>query len=186
MKQPIVPAITRYLALFLFVAALSACRVEGPQGPPGQDGRDGQDGNANIISINYEAIESDWYDVGTPGEDDYFLALDFEVPEIDQAIVDNGLVLVYYRETGNSNWFALPYTAISHNPEYIEKMDVIYDLEFVGIQSKASDRSATPYAGIFRVIVADAVPVGKREIDYTNYTEVAEFLGITEGIQQYR
>ena len=170
---------------------LSSCfrGPQGPIGPQGQDGlngRDGLDGNANVISINYAADPSHWYDVGTPGEDDYFMALDLDVPEITQDIVDNGLVLVYYRADTQDPWTALPYTIVSHNPDYIEKLDFIYDLGFVGMQSQASDRNATAYEGIFRVIVATAIPVGKMEVDYSNYHEVSTLLGIYENDQKFR
>ncbi|MEM7370911.1 MAG: collagen-like protein [Bacteroidota bacterium] len=179
---------------FTFIALLgilmSSCvGPRGPQGPAGQDGfdgRDGADGNANVISINYAADPSHWYDVGAPGEDGYFMALDLDVPEITQDIVSNGLVLVYYRADTQDPWTALPYTIIAHNPDYIEKLDFIYDLAFVGLQSQASDRNATAYEGIIRVIVASAVPVGKMEVDYSNYDEVATYLGIYENDQKYR
>lgn len=176
------------LSMFTLVAlAFSSCiGPRGPQGPQGFDGRNGQDGNANVWSINYLAIESDWYDVGFSGDDGYYLALDFDVPEIDNIIVNSGVVMVYYRETDGSPWTALPYTFISHNPEYIEKLDFIYDLSFVGIQSQASDRQATPYAGTYRVIVADGIPIGKTEIDWTDYDVVSDFLALEDVEQQFR
>ncbi len=177
----------RLLTLTLFAAVMSSCiGPRGPQGPPGRDGRDGQDGNANVWSINYLALENDWYDVGTPGQDGYYLALDLDVPEIDNIIVNSGVVMVYFRETETSPWVALPYTFISHNPEYIEKLDFMYDLGFVGMQSQASDREATPYAGTFRVIVADGVPIGKTDIDWTDYEVVSEYLSLETVEQQYR
>lgn len=175
----------RFASLVLMAVIASACvRVQdgpqGPQGPPGQDG------NANVISINYQATSENWYDVGNPGEDDYFLALDLDVPEITSDIVNSGLVLVYYRPDSDSPWFALPYTVISHNPEYMEKLDFIYDLGFVGMQSKATDRNASAWEGTFRVIVASAVPVGKKALNIADYEETASVLGVSEDHQIYR
>ena len=171
-------------ALFILSIGLSACvRVDGPQGPQGSPGRDG---NANVISINYEVFESDWFEVGTPGENDFYMALDLSVPEIDQDIMDNGLVLAYYRIDDKSPWIALPYTLISHDPAYVEKLDFIYDVGFVGFQSQATDKNATPYEGIFKIIVASAFPVNKMEVDYTNYEEVAVWLGISEDQTEFR
>ncbi len=174
----------------LAISSIACTRVvdgpQGPQGPQGPPGFNGRDGNANVWSINYAALDSDWYDVGVSGEDGYFLALDLNVPEIDSDILNNGLVLVYYREQESSPWTALPYTFISHNPEYIEKLDFIYDLSFVGMQSQASDRQATPYAGTFRVIVAAGIPVGKAEIDWTDYELVQEYLDLENVVQTHR
>ena len=178
-------ATTIRLALLLFLPAMLTSCV-GPRGPEGPQGVPGRDGNANVISINYEAIASDWYDVGTPGTVDYFLALDLDVPEITSDIVDHGMVMVYYRPDTQSPWIALPYTYISHDPEFIEKLDFIYDLGFVGIQSQATDREAAAYEGFFRLIVASAVPVGKMEVDLTDYNAMAEFYNLTEEDQIYR
>ncbi|MEL6676435.1 MAG: hypothetical protein AAFR61_29775 [Bacteroidota bacterium] len=179
MKMPNAYSISlRFMALALLASVMTSCvPVEGPRGPQGPAG---QDGNANIWSITYSALESDWYDVGTPGTEGYFLALDLDVPEIDQLVVNNGLVLVYYRPDTQSPWFALPYTVINHNPEYIEKLDMTYDLGFVGLQSKATDLNATPFAGDFRVIVADAFPVGKTTLDFSNYEVITDLLGLEE------
>ncbi|MEL6591644.1 MAG: hypothetical protein AAFP02_05490 [Bacteroidota bacterium] len=184
MKTITLSTATRLALLLLMPFVLVSC--VGPRGPEGIPGRDGRDGNANVISINYEAISSDWYDVGTPGTDDYFLALDLDVPEINTDIVESGLVMVYYRPDTQSPWIALPYTYISHNPSFVEKLDFIYDLNFLGIQSMATDKSAAAYEGFFRVIVASAIPVGKVAVDLTNYEEVAEFYEITEDMQVYR
>lgn len=162
----------------LLLVSFSAC--EGPVGPAGPKG------NANVISINYLVLESDWTEVGKPGDEGFFLAVDLDVPEITQDIVDNGLVLAYYRANDNDPWTALPFTRISHNPEFIEKFDFIYDFEFVGLQSMASDRGGTPYGGTVRVIIASAIPVGKTSIDYENYEEVADYLELNQTTQYYR
>lgn len=183
----VTPRLFKLSMITLIALAFSSCiGPRGPQGPQGNDGLDGLDGNANVWSINYLALASDWYDVGVPGENGYYLALDFDVPEIDNIIVNSGVVMVYYRETDSSPWTALPYTFISHDFDYIEKLDFIYDLSFVGIQSQASDREATAYAGTYRVIVADAVPIGKTDIDWTDYDVVSEYLGLDDVEQQIR
>ncbi len=179
--------ITRLAVLALLPILMTACvGPVGPRGQDGRDGRDGQDGNANVFSINYVVQAADWYDVGTPGTDDFFLALDLDVPEITTDIVENGLVLVYYRADANSPWLALPYTYISHNPSYLEKLDFIYDLQFVGLQSMATDKNASAWEGYFRLVIADGWPAGKVDVDQNDYEAVAEFLDITDATQQYR
>lgn len=176
-------ALLSVMALFTAVACQGP---RGPEGPSGQDGRDGQDGNANVISINYFVGEENWYDVGTPGENDFFLAADLDVPEITQDIYDNGLVLVYYRANDDEPWIALPYTFISHEPSYVEKLDMIYNVSFVGLQSQATDKGASAWTGIFRVIVAEAVPVGKTAFDYSDYESVRTLLNLDTATQIHR
>ena len=177
-------ASTRLFCMALFATLFTSClRVQGPPGPQGPEGIPGRDGNANVWSITYQAEEADWFDVGTPGADEYFLALDLDVPEITQDIVDNGIVLVYYRQDDQSPWIALPYTFISHNPEYIEKLDMIYSLGFVGMQSQASDKNATPYVGFFRVVIAEGIPLGKQAFDFSKYENAVEILGLNDAIE---
>jgi hypothetical protein len=171
-------------SLFVSCAQEGPIGPRGPQGPQGPSGPQGPAGqSADVISINYAADASHWYDVGVPGEDGYFLALDLEVPEITQDIVDFGLVLVYYRIDNQSPWIALPYTNISYTPDYVEKLDVIYNLGFVGLQSQATDRQANAYEGTFRVIVASAIPISKTEMDYHDYDAVSIWLGLEDAPQ---
>jgi hypothetical protein len=184
MKTSPFKLISRLSLLALLPFLMTSCvGPRGPQGPPGQDGRDG---NANVFSINYEVLIEDWYDVGTPGTDEFFLAVDLDVPEITSDIVENGVVLVYYRADLNSPWLFLPYTFISHKDGYVEKLDFIYDLQFVGLQSMATDKNASAWEGFFRVVIADGWPAGKVEVDKSSYQDVANFLQITEEMQQFR
>lgn len=167
-----------FLALLL-ASGLSACTFvdEGVPGPPGRDG------NANVFSINYAVDESDWVDVGVEGEAGFFKAVDLGVPEITDDINETGLVLAYYRANSTEPWIALPFTRISHDPEYVESFDFIYDIGFVGLQSKATDLSANSYAGTVRIIIAEAIPLGKVAIDLTSYEQVAQALNLTEADQ---
>lgn len=179
--------LTRLATLALLPFLMTACvGPRGPEGPMGPQGPQGNDGNANVFSINYLVEAADWYDVGTPGADEYFLALDLDVPEISSDIVESGLVLVYYRADANSPWLALPYTFISHSSNYIEKLDFIYDFQYVGIQSMATDKNASAWEGFFRIVVADGWPAGKTEVDKNDYEAVASFLGIDETMQKFR
>lgn len=168
----------------LVLVGISGC--EGPVGPIGPEGPPGRDGNANVFSINYLVLEEDWQEVGEPGQPGFFLAVDLDVPEIDNPVVENGLVLAYYRANDDEPWTALPFTRISHDPEFVETFDFIYDLGFVGLQSMATDLGATRYAGTVRVIVADAIPLGKNPLDLRDYEAVAEVLEITEAQQIQR
>lgn len=167
-----------YVMVCLTACFLAACEitesVPGPQGPPGRDG------NANVFSIAYDVREGDWKDFGVEGEPGFYRYLDLTVPEVNQQIVNSGLVLAYFRERDKDPWIALPYTFISHDPSFTETFDFVYGLGFVSLKSAASDRGATRYNGTVRVIVAEAVPVAKRAIDFSNYQEVIELFGLKE------
>ncbi|GAB4426906.1 MAG: hypothetical protein OHK0039_45030 [Bacteroidia bacterium] len=180
------------LGLFAVMAlfATSCVGPRGPQGPAGQDGRDGQngrDGNYNVFSIRYEVFASDWIARGVEGQPGYYAELEISVPEITQKINDDGLVLVYYQRNTNDPWILLPYTFISSDePPFTEVLDFIYGVGFVNFKSQADDYGATAYEGIFRVLVADAIPVGKTTIDFHNFDEVARLLDLDHAQEFYR
>ncbi len=171
-----------FLALVLF---MSSC--VGPEGPPGFDGRDGLDGRdgqdgLSAYSVTYSMTAADWEANGQPGDEGHFLFLDIDVPEITFNVVESGLVMAYYRELENDPWIALPYTFISHDPNtnYIETLDFIYAQRYFSLKSQATDREATPFEGFVRIVVADAIPLGKNEIDLRDYDQVAAYYGLKE------
>lgn len=185
------PSFLRWSLMLALVAAFSSCvgprGPEGLPGPPGRDGLNGRDGNWNVLSIRYEVFASDWLANGTQGVPGYYLELEFEVPEITQDIAEDGLVLVYYRAQAGDPWILLPYTFISSDdPPFTEVLDFIYGQGFVNFKSQADDYGATPYEGTFRVIVADAIPVGKTALDYRNYEEVAAYYDLDRATEIYR
>ncbi len=167
------------LISFLFI--ISACEgPEGPIGPPGPPGLDGLDGNANVFSINYAIIADDWVDDGVPGDPEFFRFIDLSVPEVTQDIVDNGLVLAYYRVDESERWNFLPFTIINHDPPFTQVFDFTYDLGFVTLYVKATDRDGDLFEGDVRVIVAEGIPITKKAIDFSNYEEVKELLGLKD------
>ncbi len=107
--------------LMLISMVLLSCSAEdgedgdtGPQGPPGADGLDG---NANVVSGTVELQNSDWlwnsnYSINTSitSISTWFTRyVDLMVPEIDQAIDNEGLVLVYFRFLPQDGWRPLPF-----------------------------------------------------------------------------
>ena len=175
MKFPRIFTLIAVLAL-----AFAACEGPiGPAGPPGFDGLDGLDG-VQASSIQYEVLASDWEDVGTPGENGFFRALDISVPEITQTIEESGLVLVYYRLLDENPWIFLPQTFVSHDPAFTEVFDFVYETGFVTLLSSSTDRDATPHEGTVRIIIAPGVPVTKTAINYHNYEEVKEIFGLKD------
>lgn len=87
---------------------------EGPIGPAGAgdpgvdgtDGTDGKDGVANITVQTYVVPSLSWSGAAVK---EYKLA----IPEINQAVVDNGTVQVFQTETPtNPTWQALPFNYV--------------------------------------------------------------------------
>lgn len=129
----------------------------GPEGPPGIPGADAKE----LISIKYEVLEGDWVANGNVGEPGYFLELDFDVPEITQNIIENGVVLVYYYPPDAGYKVMLPYTFISaDDPPYTELLDFIMGTGFINLKSQADDFQATQFTGIFQLIIGEAIPIG--------------------------
>ncbi len=175
----------KFSRLFTLICAMAigfvACEGPvGPIGPPGPPGFDGEDGIADVFSINYTIVADDWEDVGTPGEAGFFRVLDLTVAEITQDIEDNGLVLVYYRALDDDPWTFLPLTFISHDPAFTEEFDFVYETGFVTLLSSATDADGTAYDGTIRVIVAPGIPTTKTSINFKNYEEVKEILGLKD------
>ncbi|WNJ16953.1 hypothetical protein [Pontibacter sp. G13] len=162
--------------LFALIGLFTFSACEGPRGPQGPPGLDG---NFNVFSIYYNLQENDWIERGTAGAPGFFLEVELDVPEIDQIVVDDGIVLVYYRAQASDPWIFLPYTFIgADNPNFIEVFDFIYGDGFVNMKSQGDDFNATRYSGTVRVIVADGIPINKQAIDYSNYEETVAFLGL--------
>jgi len=93
-------SITKYVFMTLIIMFIFSCTgedgVDGLPGATGQDGTNGQDGNANVISVLLENVS--------------FVAGEkvLTVTELNQDILDSGVVIGYLRNSGESTWFALP------------------------------------------------------------------------------
>jgi len=178
-----------FLSVVTTALMVFSMSCEGPQGPigpvgppgvPGPPGPPGSGGAAEVFSINYSIIADDWIDEGQPGDAEFFRFIDLSVPEITDDIVNSGLVLAYYRVDGQSPWNFLPYTVINHDPEFVQVFDFTYDPGFVTLFVKATDRDGDRFEGDVRVIVAEGIPITKKEIDYSNYEEVKNLFGLAD------
>ena len=76
----------------------------GPQGPAGPEGPAGPAGPAGQNGSNVISLVIPNQNVSLTG------FTTFSVSEIDQAVVDSGLVMVYFKQAGNVGWYALPYS----------------------------------------------------------------------------
>ena len=97
---------TKYVFMALIIMLTLSCTGEdGADGIPGAAGQDGtngtngtngEDGNANVTSVLLENVSF------VPGEKI------LTVTELNQDILDSGVVIGYLRNSGESTWFALP------------------------------------------------------------------------------
>jgi len=120
MLRPI--RLTTLLPIVLaFALVYSAC--EGPVGPPGPPGRDGLPGDPAVSSFDV------FFDVGTATEstDGLVLFTEYDAPEINRGVVENGIVMAYYFEETSETWTAMPY-AYGEESQNVEAVD--YTLTF--------------------------------------------------------
>lgn len=113
---------TVLLPLILALALVfSAC--EGPVGPPGPPGRDGLPGDPAVTSFDV------FFDSGaaTLSSDELVLFTEYDAPEINRGVVENGIVMAYYFEETSETWTAMPYT---YGEESQELNAVDYTLTF--------------------------------------------------------
>lgn len=153
-------------ALFVF----SAC-----------DGDDGPTGPGEYASVHAITFDFDMDDASINGP---VASVQYDVPSITPSVVDDGAVLVYFREQGT--WTAMPYTFAEESPDlpavdYTITLGYGYDDEFLEVFYEASttevDLSAQPMREVKAVIIDDFA-AGKVGVDLTDYEAVAEYYGL--------
>jgi hypothetical protein len=151
----------------------------GPQGPQGATGATGATGvtgatgNANVTSTTIDVAATDWRLQGPAGNGWYDTRL--TVPSITQAVVDRGLVLVYWN-IWPGMYISLPTLQSPPNFSDSRQLTPYHYLGGVLIEEVYVDRTRTvrPGAHKFKVVV---IPAGLRKIpkvDWNNYAEVAK------------
>jgi hypothetical protein len=63
-------------------------------------------GNADMSTIDFIVYESDWIEYGTFGVAGYGFAVDLEMPEITENVVNNGMVSLYMKS--GESWLPVP------------------------------------------------------------------------------
>lgn len=156
---------------------LSACiNTVGPQGPPG---RDGEDGKVEIYNGTFTInSEIDFGEV-----DEYVSVASYSWEILDEATVDEGLVLAYIRFSGNTAWQALPLSTPFENDVVvlrygfdIDNFDLIIEGEVAG----NNDLNEELFDGdTIRVIaIPPSMMLKAKMIDYNNYEQVASLYGL--------
>lgn len=166
MKRPVL-----LLALVSFLAA-SGCAVDAS--------RDG----ADVRSVNFRFHFSDADYVGTVASAAY------DIPEITRSVVQDGAVLLYFREQGT--WTALPYTFGVEAPDlpavdYTVSMGYGFDHRLIEIFVELSTQEVwddvldrLPGSYDLKVVVINDRAFHKNGPDPANYEAVRDFYGLTD------
>ncbi len=155
---------TKYLFISLIIVLAFSCSAE-----DGADGADGADGNANVTSVQINGVSF------IDGETSY------SVSELTQDILDNGVVISYFRDSGASTWFALP-LSLSGFEVFIQSIQLgtitiranynASNIDFRFVLIEASNKSAgLTKQGVFNELKAAG-------IDVNNYNEVMDYYGL--------
>lgn len=168
------------LSLALLVSLLAGCDgVTGPRGPVGPRGADGV---VDVFSVNFVFALQDAVVNGTVA------SAQFDVPDITQSVVDDGAVLMFFREQGT--WTAMPFTygIESADPDldavdYTVALNFGYELGFIEPFYEASiDIDFIPLDVLpdrqMKAVIIDGYLLAKQDVDLTDYEAVREAFGL--------
>ena len=123
-----------------------------------------------------------------------FASVQYEFELLSPSVVDEGAVLVYFEEAGT--WTAMPYT-ISFESEEVAAVDYsvtfayAYDDNFLEIFYEASNEVAYDDGNVeelpgwndsvsVKVVVIEGFPVGRSEVDVSDYEAVKRYFNLEE------
>lgn len=159
-----------YKTIFFVMVILATTFISCKKGDTGPQGTAGIDGNADVFGTNDITLNSsDWV-----ANETYFYA-DITSPEITQAIIDHGVVIVY--EKSELFWNALPYTW------GIISVSFDFGLKTVGIYYNNNDGSQTinPGTKTFRIVSISASNAkAYSNIDWKNYDSVKKTFNLPD------
>ncbi len=166
------------LILLLTIAIISSgCVVDDNEGPPGPQG---PPGNANVFSLNFDFLVADAVFNGTVA------SVQYEVPALTAQVVDEGAVLLFFRDQGT--WTAMPYTFGVESldldaVDYTVSFGFGYEIEFLEVFYETSidaiDIVSLPDREI-KAVVIDGFPFGKKDIDLTDWSAVKEAFNLSD------
>ncbi len=167
------------LAMFAFSGCDSTgVGSRGSDGFDGRDGVDGADGIVNVRSVNFT------FSVDAAVINGTVASLQFDVPAITASVVDDGAVLMFFRDQGT--WTAMPFTygVESEDPDlnavdYTVTLSFGYDDGFIepfyesSIDIDMLPLDVTPDREMKAVII-DAFLLGKKGVDHSSWEAVKE------------
>jgi hypothetical protein len=166
--------------LFAFLSMtflFASCAKDGKDGAVGPQG---PAGNANVSSTTINVAATDWVTQGSGPTHRWYSAY-LSVPSITQAVLDRGLVMVYWN-LWTTEYVPLPHLISPPNWSDARQWTPFHYLGGVRIESVHPDhtRSVRPDAAKFKVVV---IPAGLRKmpkVDWNNYAEVAKTFNLPD------
>lgn len=169
---------TALLTALVLPALLTGCIIEESVGPEGPRGPQGPPGNANVFTLNFLFSMDDAVFNGSVA------SVQYDVPDLTPSVVDDGAVLMFFRDQGT--WTAMPYTYGVESPDlpavdYTISLGFGYEVDFLEVFLEAStdaiDLSGEPDREM-KLVVIDGYFYGKKDVDWTDWNEVSRVLGI--------
>lgn len=155
-----------------------ATGAQGPQGVAGTTGSNGKDGNANVLGRVLTVQASEWKKY-TYQDNTYDYKTVVPIPEITQAVLDRGLVMVYKGNSSGASWTAMPFNTAfqSGNTTYVYDFDFVHAFGAITLWESISsgDTPAPTAARYYKVVVL--TPQGRianPNVNYKDYAEVAK------------
>jgi hypothetical protein len=169
-----------FLLTLLLVVVLASCRgADGDPGPVGPQGPQGFPGNANVYAFNYQANPQDFFSIGSFGNEGYGWSTQLNVPEVTQAVMNFGLVMLYYRTNESSPWIAMPdvypYTGFSRHLQYYVQLGGV-NIELIDSNFLTPAPNVTHW---FKVVIAEGYS-GKTNLDWRNYEAVKAHFNLAD------
>jgi hypothetical protein len=156
--------------------ATGAAGITGATGAGGANGADGAAGATGATGATGTASANVNSYLFTAQSVFALSATTLNVPDITQAIVTQGIVLVYVRDTGTSAWFSLPYSVGTTNT--IKVAD--YNVGHVNITSSFSSAGNIDFRVVIIAVTSlTNLMVTHPGININNYTQLAAALNIT-------
>jgi hypothetical protein len=158
----------------IFTGLLTGCTIEegiGPQGPPG---------NANVFSFGLQ------FRLDDAVINETVASVQYTVPELTPYVVDEGAVLLFFRDQGT--WTAMPYTYGVESldlpaVDYTVSLGFGYDDNFLEIfyevSTPAVDMGTLADRDI-KVVIIDGFPLSKTGIDLSDWEIVKATFGLTD------
>lgn len=148
--------------------------TEGGQGLQGEQGEQGEPGTANVVYSEWFTIsQSDWIGLGTSK-----LTGEIPAPELNQEIMNKGVVLVYFRFGQSETITPLPsrVTTSLYIKYLITASKIGIEVLLVNGGISIDGISPTEYR---YVIIPGGIPAGGRlGLDYGDYEAVKAYYGI--------
>lgn len=176
------------LLLSAAILTLAGCAKDGdtgPAGPAGKDGTngtngtDGQNGNANVQVVNYTIQSWEWTVYGTAGQAGHSIYHEHQISQINQDIIDNGLVMQYLKLT--TEIATLPYTFNQNG--YLALYNTYYGNGYAAVDVSTSTLQTFQFnqaINIKCVIVDGTLRAMNPDLDWSDYDQVRQRLQLQD------